>query len=61
MPEVHGGEDGFLEATLPREASIHAAHDAQVLMQALRQGLSDLAQAYPRYIRLSIQERRETP
>ena len=61
VPEVHGGEDGFLEAALPGKCPAEAAHDAQVLMQALRQGLSDLTQAYPRYIRLSIQERRETP
>ena len=61
VPEVRGGTDGFLEATLPGECPAESAHDAQVLMRSLRQGLSDLAQTYPKYIRLSIQERRETP
>ena len=61
VPEVNGGTDGYLEATLPENSPAPAARDAQVLMQALRQGLSDLARAYPRYIRFSIQERRETP
>ena len=59
--ELRGGSDGFLEAFLPRRMTDAQSHDAQILMKALHQGLSDLAEAYPTYIRLSIQERRETP
>lgn len=53
-PEVRGGEDGFLECRLPQSISDTQMHDAQVLMGALRQGLSDLADGYPLYIKLSI-------
>lgn len=52
--EVRGGEDGFLEATLPQGLTDMQMHDAQVLMGALHQGLSDLADGYPQYIRLSV-------
>ena len=53
-PEVRGGEDGFLEARLPACLSNTQMHDAHVLMGALHQGLSDLADGYPMYIKLSI-------
>ena len=52
--EVRGGEDGFLEARLPQGLTDMQMHDAQVLMGALHQGLSDLADGYPQYIRLSV-------
>ena len=52
--EVRGGEDGFLEARLPSSLTDTQMHDAQVLMGALHQGLSDLADGYPKYIQLSI-------
>ena len=51
---VKGGEDGFLEAHLPGNLPQDRMHDAQVLMGALHQGLSDLADGYPTYIKLSI-------
>ena len=53
-PIERGGEDGFLEARLPACLSNTQMHDAQVLMGALHQGLSDLADGYPMYIKLSI-------
>ena len=52
--EVRGGEDGFLEARFPQGLTDMQMHDAQVLMGALHQGLSDLADGYPQYIRLSV-------
>ena len=52
--EVRGGKDGFLEARLPQGLTDMQMHDAQVLMGALHQGLSDLADGYPQYIRLSV-------
>jgi uncharacterized protein YsxB (DUF464 family) len=55
------GDAPLLEAYLPASLDEGRFHDAQVLIGALRQGLSDLSEAYPRYIHLSIQERRETP
>ncbi len=60
IPEVTGGEDGVLTAWLPADLPQHRQHDCQVLLGALRQGLADLAESYPKYIRFSIQERRET-
>lgn len=53
-------EDGLLAFTLPDLRDAARAHDAQLLMGALRQGLEDVAAQYPRYVTLSIQERRET-
>ncbi len=59
-PQVTGGADGALGAELPRGVSPSQWHDCQVLLGALRQGLADLAEGYPKYVRLSIEERRET-
>ena len=53
VPEVRGGEDGFLEARLPSHVDAQRMHDAQVLLRALHQGLSDLADGYDKYVRLS--------
>ena len=58
-PHVEGGEDGLLAALLPIGLTDGQSHDAQVLLGALHQGLSDLAACYPRFVKLSIQERRE--
>lgn len=52
-PLVTGGEDGFLEARLPQGITDAQMHDAQVLLGALHQGLSDLADGYGKYIRLA--------
>ena len=38
-----------MKALLPDDKS----HDAQVILRFLRQGLSDLAEQYPRYLRLT--------
>jgi len=54
-PIVLGGEDGFLEARLPSSLDEAQMHDAQVLLRALHQGLSDLADGYEKYIRLTTQ------
>jgi len=59
-PTVEGGEDGYLKAMLPCPLAENAAHDAQVLLRALETGLQSMTEAYSPYIKLSIQERRET-
>ena len=41
--------DGYMKALLSDDKS----HDAQVILRFLRQGLSDLAEQYPRYLRLT--------
>ncbi len=40
--------DGEMILSIPRDAG----RDAQVILMAMRQGLRDLAEAYPRYFRL---------
>ncbi len=59
-PKVSGGEDGLLSAFLPHSLTQAQAHDAQVLLSSLHVGLASLAETYPQYVHLSIQERRET-
>lgn len=59
-PMIRGGTDGMLGVTLPSPLPPDKLHDCQVLLKALRQGLADLSEGYPKYVRLSIQERRET-
>lgn len=59
IPAITANQDGLLAFTLPPMPSEAQAHDAQVLMAALRQGVSDVARQYPQYVTLSIQERRE--
>ena len=44
---VHA-EPGKMMLSLPRDAG----HDAQVILKAMRQGLRDLAEEYPRYFQL---------
>lgn len=41
--------EGYMKAQLPASSS----HDAQIILQCMRQGLSDLAEQYPRYLRLT--------
>ena len=60
VPQLSGGKDGELGAMLPSGLPADKLHDWQVLLRALGQGLTDLSEGYPRYVRLSIQERRET-
>ena len=59
-PIVSGGKDGMLTCFLPARLTAEQQHDAQVIMQFLEQGLRDLAESYNKYIKLSVQERRET-
>ena len=53
VPQVTANEDGALAFSLPSLPDAGKHHDAQVLMGALEQGLKDLAEQFPRYIRLS--------
>ena len=48
-----GEEEGILNFDLP-EAAPEKDQKAQVLMQALEQGLKDLTEQYPKYVKLSI-------
>ena len=54
IPEVTENEDGVLEFRLP-EMTPEENGNAQILMGALKQGLTDLADAYPRNVTLTIQ------
>ena len=60
-PDIAANDDGLLAFTLPAPLDGQQAHDAQVLMAALHQGIADIARQYPRHVSLSIQERREKP
>ena len=53
-------QKGALAFELP-EMTEAENEKAQILMKALRQGLSDLADAYPQNVTLSIKERRKQP
>ncbi len=57
---LNGNEDGLLDFDLP-EIPKDQEKGAQLLMGALRQGLSDLEEGYPAYIRLQIKGRRKKP
>ena len=54
VPEITENEDGVLEFHLP-EMTPEENVKAQILMGALKQGLTDLADAYPRNVTLTIQ------
>ena len=54
IPEVTKNEEGVLEFHLP-EMTPEDNAKAQILMGALKQGLTDLADAYPRNVKLTIQ------
>lgn len=58
---VQRPKDGFLQVTLPENLTGNQQHDAQVLLKALRQGIGDIQDQYPKYVHLSIQERRNDP
>ena len=53
IPEITENDNGVLAFQLPEMNPADNAK-AQILMGALRQGLSDLADAYPQYVRLSV-------
>ena len=54
VPLVTENEDGVLAFELP-EVTPEENAKAQILMGALKQGLTDLAEAYPRNVTLTIQ------
>ena len=54
---VHHHHDGLLSFDLPETAGEQAA-GTQLLIGALHQGLTDLQEAYPKYVRFEIKERR---
>ena len=54
IPLVTANEEGLLAFQLPEMNPADNAK-AQILMGALKQGLSDLADAYPRNVTLTIQ------
>ena len=54
IPEITENDDGVLAFRLP-EMTAEENAKAQILMGALKQGLSDLAESYPRNITLKIQ------
>ena len=54
IPEVTQNEEGVLEFRLPEMPPEDNAK-AQILMGALKQGLTDLADEYPRNVTLTIQ------
>ena len=45
--------DGKMKVSLPRDAG----HDAQVILQSMRRGLRDIADAYPKNLQLIENER----
>ena len=58
IPTVTQNEDGILAFDLPVLSS-EENEKAQILMRALEQGLRDLAEERPKYVTLSITERRK--
>ena len=54
IPEITENDDGVLAFQLPEMNPADNAK-AQILMGALKQGLTDLADAYPRNVTLTIQ------
>ena len=57
VPVLTENREGLLAFHLPEKAE--EDQGAQILMGTLKQGLSDIEEQYPRYIKLSIQERRK--
>ena len=57
---LKANEDGLLDFELP-EVPEESRAGVQLLMGALGQGLSDLQEAYPKYVKCEIKERRKKP
>ena len=55
VPEILENRDGALAFRLP-EMTAEENGKAQILMGALKQGLSDLEEAYPKNLRVTIRE-----
>lgn len=47
-------EDGFLSFKLPENLSESQAHDAEIILQTMLIGVSDLAQGYSDFIKLEV-------
>ena len=59
QPILEDNREGLLSFHLPDHLSERQLHDAQVLMGALRQGLTDVSDAYPKHVQLVRQKRRD--
>lgn len=59
VPEILENESGALRFRLPCLHDESSRHDAQVLLGALRQGLTDLAEQFPQNVQISIQDWRK--
>ena len=59
VPEIEDNGDGVLRFSLPQGLDACKLHDAQVLLGALGQGLSDLAEQFPHNVRFSIHDGRK--
>jgi hypothetical protein len=53
VPDVTANDEGILSFKLPPTEG-EKQRDAQILMKALKQGLGDLADAYPQNLKLSV-------
>lgn len=54
IPDVRLNDEGVLEFHLP-EMTPEEKEKAQILMGALKQGLTDLAEAYPKNVKVTLQ------
>ena len=45
--------DGYLSIRLPKGLGARQRYDAQIILRTAQQGLKDMAQAYPQYLRIS--------
>ena len=59
IPRVTENAEGILSFELP-DTEGEQSRGAAILMGALRQGLSDLAEEYPEYLKLTIKKRRKS-
>ena len=59
IPVIEQNQDGLISFRLPDERSAAENERAQILMGALRQGLMDLAEGYPRDVQVKMKERRK--
>ena len=57
---ITANERGLLSFDLPQRDR-EGDRKAQILMGALKQGLTDLAESYPKYLKVTIKERRKRP
>ena len=57
--ELLENDSGVLRFRLPAPLPPQSMHDAQILMGALHQGLSDVAEQFPKDLSLSIQDWRK--